>query len=353
MKIVMNQSIVIKLLFTCMSGLFVFSPMETAWSDQPVWAESSTGSSSSLRGLVVASADSSIWASGSKGTILRSNDLGRTWHFVGPAAHPELEFRSLYAWDERHAIVASAGTPAVVLKTKDAGKSWREVHRDAHPKAFFDGMKFIDSKRGVLFGDPIEGRFVVLTTRDSGETWQAVERQVLPDSLTEEAAFAASNSAMIVAEPATIMIGTGGYRSAHSRLLVSRDFGSNWQVKECPLASSPTSGVFSLALSSDGRTLVAVGGDYQPDAKSSTTAALSNDDSMSFTAPLKPPSGFRSSVVFARGKFLATGPAGTDFSNDGSTWIPMSNSGYHAMAVLPDGRIVAVGSSGRFGVCAL
>ncbi len=292
-----------------------------------------------------------LWASGAKGTILLSNDLGRTWQRVGPTNFPELEFRSLHAWNSREAIVASAGTPAIVLKTADAGRTWREVHRDPHPQAFFDGLKFIDSQRGVLFGDPIDGRLAVLTTKDKGESWQAVARESLPATRQDEAAFAASNSVMLVAKPESIWIGTGGSIADQSRVFVSHDFGKSWQVKPCPLASAASSGIFSLAIADDQRTLVAVGGDYQPDAKSSTTAALSIDGGESFSLANQAPMGFRSAVVFTKDLFLATGPAGTDYSSDGQVWRKLSDVGFHALAVLPDGRAVAVGSSGRFGIC--
>lgn len=326
--------------------------------DEPQWQESNTGSSASLRGLVVATetattatTTTAIWATGSKGTVLLSNDLGKSWLSVGPAAYPELEFRSVHAWNDRQAMVASAGTPAIVLKTDDAGKTWREVHRDPHPKAFFDGLKFIDQRRGVLFGDPIDGRFTVLTTSDAGESWRTISRSALPETLKDEAAFAASNSAMIVAAPASIWIGTGGATAEQSRVLHSTDFGKSWQVTLCPLTSSASSGIFSLALSKDGNTLVAVGGDYRPDARSLTTGALSIDRGASYSLPKQPPSGYRSAVVFSKNQFWATGPGGTDYSPDGNHWTKLSETGFHALAVLPDGKIIAVGSNGRFGIC--
>lgn len=338
-------SVLISIFLSWSSGVFA---------TEPQWQESSTGSAASLRGIAVgthaANGKPAIWASGSKGTILISQDMGHEWQSIGPTSYPELEFRSLHAWNERQAIVASAGTPAIVLKTIDAGKSWREVHRDAHPKAFFDGLKFIDDRRGVLFGDPIDGRFTVLTTQDAGETWQAIARDALPATRDSEAAFAASNSAMIVAAPQSIWIGTGGSESPQSRVLISHDFGKSWQAKPCPLVNSAACGLFSLALSNDGQTLVAVGGDYRPEAQSETTGAISKDRGGNFSLPTQPPSGYRSSVVFVKDRFVATGPAGTDTSTDGNQWIKLSDTGFHALAVLPTGQVVAVGSNGRFGV---
>ncbi len=105
-----------------------------------------------------------------------------------------------------------------------------------------------------------------------------------------------------------------------------------------------------MALSTDKRLLVAVGGDYRPDARSETTGAISIDRGEHFTLLAEPPRAFRSSVVFAQGTYYATGPDGMDRSQDGSRWMKLSDTGFHVLAPLPDGRIVAAGSNGRFGV---
>ena len=337
-----------------MSAMLVGCLIVSASAEEWQWQELPTGSSASLRGLSAApsstGAGAVVWATGSQGTVLLTRDLGKQWHSVGPSQYAELEFRSVHAWNERQAIVASAGTPAIVLKTDDAGKSWREVHRDAHPKAFFDGLRFIDAQRGCLFGDPIDGRFTVLTTTNGGESWQIVPSDALPATRENEAAFAASNSAMIVADPGSIWIGTGGANSDHSRIFVSHDFGKSWQVSTCPLTSNATSGIFSLALSGDKRTLMAVGGDYQPGQPSATTGALSSDRGETFRLPMQPPLGYRSSVVFAKNRYIATGPTGTDQSPDGNRWSKLSDTGFHALATLPDGGVIAVGASGRYGI---
>ncbi len=165
-----------------------------------------------------------------------------------------------------------------------------------------------------------------------------------------EAAFAASNSAMTVAPPQSIWIGTGGAKSDTSRVLHSHDFGQSWQVSSAPLHSGPASGIFSLAYWSDKQLLVAVGGDYRPDANSLSTGAYSKDQGKTFQTPAKPPSGYRSSVVLAHDRLIATGPAGTDSSSDGQSWQRISDIGFHALAVDPDGQVLAVGSDGRFGV---
>ncbi|MCC6509197.1 MAG: oxidoreductase [Pirellulaceae bacterium] len=328
--------------------------------DEPLWRETSTGSDASLRGVAVARHSTTdrpvVWAAGAKGTVLHSLDQGRQWTRCSPMGHDQLEFRSLFAWNERQAIVASAGTPAIVLKTDNAGQTWREVYRDVHPQAFFDCLKFIDDQRGVLFGDPVEGRFTVLTTSDSGESWQAIDPQRLPKSLEGEAAFAASNSAMTVAATHSIWIGSGGAPRANSRVMMSHDFGQSWLTVDCPLNSGASSGIFSLCYANALKTLVAVGGDYQPDAKSATTGAASHDRGGTFQSLSQPPNGFRSSVVYTQGNktlaagFYTTGPTGCDHSISGDKWQPISATGFHALAVLPDGSLAAVGSNGRFGL---
>ncbi|MCA9194810.1 MAG: hypothetical protein KDB03_23725, partial [Planctomycetales bacterium] len=126
------------------------------------WKSFPTGTTASLRGLAVASGNSSsqssldelvLWACGSQGTVVRSLDGGRHWQDVSVAAFAELEFRSLHAFSEREVVVASAGYPAVIMRTMDGGKSWQMAHQVADKRAFFDALRFADSQQGLVVGD--------------------------------------------------------------------------------------------------------------------------------------------------------------------------------------------------------
>ncbi len=319
---------------------------------QIAWELGPTGSPASLRGLS-APGDEVIWACGSGGTVLRSTDGGSGWIECGPDDFSELEFRSIHAWDAQSACIASAGTPAVVLKTEDAGTTWREVYRHPAPEAFFDGLKFFDDQRGVVFGDPIAGVFCILESSDGGEHWQAITPQLLPAARDSEAAFAASNSAMFVAGAGRIWIGTGGRTADTSRVLFRENWSAPWNASTCPLLSSPTAGIFSIAGTANRQLMVAVGGDYRDGEPSTTTAAWSADAGRTWSLASHAPTSFCSAVMCVEIPntqteiFVATGPEGSYRSVDGVDWEKFSASGFHALAAGPN-KLFAVGASGRF-----
>lgn len=355
---------------TCLILLFLFIGIIESPAAEPFWKEQNTGTKAGLRGLAIASKSASasttprehpseasrhcLWASGGKGTVLRSLDAGRTWVHCGPTPHADLEFRSIHAWDDTRACIASAGTPAIVLLTHDAGRTWQETYRDPRSEAFIDGLLFIDARRGILFGDPYDGHFAIASTLDAGRTWKAHGIAQSPPALPGEAAFAASNSAMLVDAAGNIWIGTGGSTNKQARVHRAHDFGLNWHVATVELPSNASSGIFSLARSPSG-ILVAVGGDYRPDSPASGMSARSLDQGRTFTLAKVPPAGFRSAVVYSTGTpelaagFYATGPGGTDYSADGASWQPISSIGFHALATTVEGRLFAVGADGRFG----
>jgi photosystem II stability/assembly factor-like uncharacterized protein len=122
-----------------------------------------SGTLASFRGLSVVD-DSVAWVSGSLGTVGRTVSGGRKWQFSTVPGMEKADFRTLYAFDSLHARIGNAGSPAVLLSTEDGGKTWKEVYRNIHPDAFLDGVDFWDEKRGMVYGDPINGRLLLLKT---------------------------------------------------------------------------------------------------------------------------------------------------------------------------------------------
>ncbi len=316
------------------------------------WELGPTGTKASLRGLGVG-ADGSVWASGSGGTVLRSEDGGSRWEDVGPADASEADFRSIHAWDRRRAIIASTTAPAVVLLTTDGGASWREVFRESNPRAFFDALRFYSPDEGLLFGDPTDGVLWIGETRDGGRDWRRIDRRLLPEVDPGTAGFAASNSALVVAPDGRAWIGTGGAERRQARIYFRPPAGAAWRVADCPLPSGPSRGVFSIALGRvQGReTLVAVGGDYRSEESSRPCAASSTDGGATWVAAAEGPGGYRSAVAFfqsgSRSMFVCTGPGGSDGSADGMRWHRLSSQGFHVLAASGN-RLYAAGADGRF-----
>lgn len=330
--------------------------MTQAWqTPSSFWKVSSTGFKASLRGLDICEDGQTIWACGSNSTVIRSEDLGGTWKSVSPAGYDKLEFRSIVAWDRKKAMIASAGSPAVVLLTDNGGETWREILKRTEEKAFFDALKFFNPTQGVVFSDPVDGKWLILTTNDQGQSWNEVPRASIPPLKDGEAAFAASNSALHLQASGQAWIGTGGIKAEQSRVYLSQDFGQTWSDSYCPIPSGEAAGIFSIASSPKGR-VVAVGGDYRPDQSSLHTAAYSDDNGQTWRLANREPASFRSSIVSipntnrSNPAWIATGPSGTDVSDDGSIWKNVSETGFHVLAVHSNGTVVAVGSEGRFGI---
>jgi photosystem II stability/assembly factor-like uncharacterized protein len=320
------------------------------------WDIGPTGSKASFRGISSPSANN-IWLSGSRSTVLRSVDGGSSWINCSPE-YGELELRSIVAHSETHACIASAGTPAVILRTTDAGKNWKEVYRHDSKQAFFDGMKFWDEKRGVAFSDPIDGKFLIVTTDDGGSSWQQIDPSLLHQVTQGEAAFAASNSSLLIGEEGQIWIGTGGTNNAASRVHYRPNWQSAWQIQNAPIPSDAAAGIFSLYRSPqkvDGKRplLVAVGGDYRPDASSLVTSVLSYDDGLTWQVAKNPPQQFRSAVVAVEGPqptsvlWVTVGPNGSDYSLDGQVWSEFSTQGFHTISTFGQ-HVFAAGAGGRF-----
>lgn len=311
------------------------------------WEELTAATQSNFRGLHVVD-DEVIWASGSKGTILRSVDGGATCQ-VGKVPGEEAgELRDIHAFDAEHAVFLAC-QPARIYRTRDGGRTFQLLYEATDPKAFLDGIAFFDENRGLAFGDSLGRRFQLLRTVDGGKTWQQVPDAGLPEALPGEGGFAASGTCLSVDARGCAWIVTG---IAGARVFRSVDFGLSWTVADTPLLHGPSAGVFSLASKIDGSAVI-VGGDYKRHDSTERNAATSMDGGLTWRAvTAAPPGGFRSCVAWIPGyrqAWITVGESGADLSIDGgSSWSKISDRGYHAVAFGPGGAGYAVGAGGRF-----
>lgn len=319
------------------------------------WEMHETGSNASFRGLVSVN-DQVIWACGSQGTVLRSEDGGLRWEKIRLPGMDKVELRSMHAWDAREAIVATAGQPCVILKTTNGGVAWREVYRNERPESFIDGMRFFNDRDGFVVGDPIDGYWMLLRSYDRGESWQVAPRESVK-AVEGEAAFAASNGSIAWLSGNDLVIGLGGSEGI-AKVLASLDGGATWGRRDLScMQRNASSGVFSLAHSGIGKelaTVVAVGGDYLKPERAEDHVAISSDGGHSWRIPSGTlPRGFRSSVASAemddRPFWVTVGPTGSEWSRDGEAWVPISEDPFHALSVSPSGRFWAIGNTGKVG----
>lgn len=349
------------------------------------WEMQNSGTTASLRGIH-AVGGGVAWASGTNGTVLRTEDGGYMWQSCAmPPGAEKLDFRGIWAWDADTAIVMSSGPgdQSRLYRTKDGCSHWQLIFTNPVKDGFYDALLFIDKDNGLALGDPVKpdlngkvveerlGIFPIRVTSDGGWRWAPVTASSGLQPLPGEAFFAASNSSA-VAFGDWLWIGTSRARVLRKKIrwqgkpsgfqpggLISQAdpvsgvqpiLWERLESADVPLNhNSPSSGIFSLAFR-DAQQGMAVGGDYTKPNESSGTAAWTSDGGEHWTAALKPPHGYRSAVAWdADAKaWIIVGTNGSDVSyDDGKTWQPLDNGNWNALSlpwvVGPKGRIAKLG----------
>lgn len=155
-----------------------------------------------------------IWAAGSNGKIIRSDDGGVSWA-AQPASTVE-NLQGIAAWDVNRAV--AVGGDGVALRSDDAGKTWSEVsvprsavaNKLLSVRAYENGVAWAVGELGA-----------VLRTTDYGRSWT----RSLPekDQAWNDIAFAGSHG---------VLVGEFG------QLLVTDDGGATWQAMKSGVPSS-------------------------------------------------------------------------------------------------------------------
>ena len=292
-----------------------------------------------LRGLSAVSEDIA-WASGQAGTVLRSTYGGKSWSVMHVPGAESLDLRDVHGFSAQAAVVMGAGPgdASRVFRTSDGGARWSEVLRNPDPAGFFDCIDF-DGERGVLLGDPVDGRFRIFRSRDAGRTWVA---GIGPRAVDGEAAFAASGTCVLLAGGGTL-VATGGSRARVHYLPQRFEAQGDWQAIDAAFPEPAASaGLFSLARRD--ATVVAVGGDFRKPAApaivasvraTATTAGRDKVRFQSWPQFLGTPAGYRSGLACEQRKdpvCIATGPDANDVltTTDAGPlrWTPLPGRGH-------------------------
>ena len=330
----------------------------------------------SLRGIDAVGAGVA-WASGSDGTILRTEDGGYLWQTCTvPIGGEKLDFRGVQGFDAKTAVVMASGPGSLskVYKTTDGCQSWKLVFEDPDGTGFFDSLRKATGRQMYLLGDPVGNRFAMFFSPDQGDHWKAANdpgREAAKDA----GAFAASNTSL-VAVGNMMMFGTSAtpakaaqvYRSVSKCPKGSASSSAacslGWVQSPVPMGpGSTTVGVYSLGarvqVSTKGEPTIhaiAVGGNYEKPEESRQVAAWSVDGGEQWVAAKTMPAGYRSAVAYdaTTQSWIAVGPTGMDESlDDGMNWTKVQpvagqaaklDEGWNAIS-LP----FVVGSHGRIG----
>jgi photosystem II stability/assembly factor-like uncharacterized protein len=328
-------------------------PAGPFWRPQPAATAAARGAS--LRG-VRAVTERVAWASGSRGTVLRTTDGGTTWTRLPVPQADSLDFRSLWAFDSLTAVVASAGDAAEgqarVYRTDNGGRSWTLAHRDTTKGIFYDAVAFWDARYGLMLSDPVDGRFVTLATDDGGRSWRRTPPEGMPPALEGEAAFAAGNAALAVAGRTQAWFVTGGPRGA--RVYRTLTGGARWDASRAGVQpASASAGLFAVAFRSS-EVGVATGGDYRVARDGTRQFTRSTDGGRSWSSADEAgaAAGYWSGLAYVPGgrsaTLVAVGLAGTAISrDDGRTWAVVDTTALHGVSVAAPGVAWAVGPGGR------
>jgi hypothetical protein len=306
------------------------------------------------------------WASGTNGTVLRTEDGGYLWQTCTiPPGAEKLDFRGIQAFDENTAIVMSSGKGDLsrLYKTTDGCQTWKLLFTNPDKEGFWDAFQVapIPSHAGfgAIIGDPVDGKFSIFVTQDSGDHWVRWGRKSSPrlgicgehpaSARTDEALFAASNSSLLLRHGGSMFLfvsgGAPGARieftdppNPDGPICLTSFFGQQLSLG----SHNNSSGAFAVAAGSwtgylpD--TMIVTGGDYKkPDEREGTALILSQRTGLHLpysaylnaNAPITPPHGYRSSVAYdpTQKLWITVGPNGTDISrDDGKNWTPLKPS---------------------------
>ncbi len=274
-----------------------------------------------LRGISAVDANIA-WASGQKGTVLRTVDGGVQWQAMYVAGAQALDFRDIEGFSAKVAVVLSIGPGEAsrVYRTEDGGQSWTLVLQNKDPRGFFDCMAF-KGERGWMLGDPVDGRYQLFATDNGGRNWQQLANG--PRAETDEAAFAASGTCIARLHGA-LAVASGGTKA---RIHLLRDGQQEWQAVDTGMARrKPEAGVFSVAALENG--WFAVGGDYRGESTPGNAAIGTGKAVTRLIAPR----GYRSGAACTGDAppCIAVGPSGTDLW-DGTRWHALGAVGFDAI----------------------
>jgi len=293
--------------------------------------------------------DKIAWASGARGTWVRTTDGGRTWVTGQVAGAESLQFRDVHAFDSLTAYLLSIGNgpDSRIYKTTDGGASWALQFQNPDSAAFFDCFDFWDEDNGLAVSDAVNGEIVIRETTNGGLRWSQIDPTALPSALPGEGSFAASGTCVVARPGGKAWVATKG------RILMTSTQGRRWTAVEPPISHGESKGIFSLAFRDAQFGAAFAAEASQKPGENDTLLAVTVDGGVTWSPRTNPPlaSGTWAGAHIPGLRALtlvAVGPSGIAWSaDDGVTWSKVDTLNYWGLSALAPKVMWAVGAGGR------
>ena len=249
-------------------------------------------------------------AVGEEGTVLTTNDAGRTWTEQDSGTMVSL-FDIALTDDGRGIAVGEEGT---VLTTHDAGMTW--TWQDSGTVVSLLGIALTDDGRGIAVGE--EG--TVLTTHDAGMTW----------TWQDSGAVVSLLGIALTDDGRGIAVGRDG------TVLTTHDAGMTWAKQD----SRTMAPLFDIALTDDGRGIaVGMNGTILTTHDAGMTWDRQDSGATVYLLGIALANNGRGIAVGMNGTILTTHDAGMTWAKqDSGATAPLSG-----IALTDSGRGIAVG----------
>ncbi|WP_263379973.1 beta propeller repeat protein [Granulicella paludicola] len=346
------------------------------------WEIQHSGTTASLRGIDNVGGGVA-WASGTGGTVLKTEDGGKHWQVCAvPPGAETLDFRGVQAFDAKTAIVMSSGKGDLsrLYKTTDGCATWKLVFTNPDKDGFWDALQARDQDQLEIAGDSVDRPLVNEKMGHILPVWKYNEGDDPAGDLSDhffelaalsgESGFAGSNSTLVLGsvpkrDPVWNYQWLATQTPEHSYIHREAEEdtptcepcrGERLRVETPMSQGSESAGIFSLAFRED-RIGIAVGGDYRKPNDPTKTASYSVDTGKNWVLAVRSPHGYRSAVAYdanARA-WISVGPNGTDVSfDDGKNWKPLTPGAGETLGADKDWNALSlpfvVGPNGRIGV---
>ena len=309
----------------------------------------------SFRGLAVESATNFV-ISGSKNTIGRTTDGGKTFKWINPTVVENRDFRDIEVLGKDTYLAIGIDAPAYIILTKDGGKTWNKVYENTQKGIFLDAIHYNPkTKQIIVLGDPIEaGKPFVLTSTSTDPTKWTIAKSLMNQGLrlkNPKEAFFASSGSNLYADDKQVLIVSGG---AASNLYRYTPKGG--QLYTLEKTASTNSGINGMAYDATNNVGYLVGGDYTKPNESKYNLYKfkinATTNKIEFIDSWKYPEGYKSGVtILSKDKVLVCGYSGVDYSSDGGhNWKIITKDSYNTCNASPDKKsVILVGNKGKIG----